>query len=107
AALGGQHHWLGDVGRAAGEPAPDDLLRPPVAVNVGRVHQVAAGLEEPVKLLVRPRLVGLDAERHRAQAQARHRAAASSQSSVLHTARLSAAAKREAYDWSTPSARPR
>jgi hypothetical protein len=40
-------------------------------------------------LLVRARLVGLHPERHRAQAQARHRATASSQSSIVHTARLS------------------
>src|SRR5690242_5323052 len=88
AALGGQHDRLGNVGRAAGEPAPDDLLGPSVAVHIGRIYEGAAGLEEPVDLLVRARLVGLHPERHRAQAQARHRATASSQSSIVHTARL-------------------
>src|SRR6185437_6574927 len=72
-----------------GEPAPDDLLGPSVAVHVGRVHERAAGLEEPVELLVSARLVALYPECHRAQAQARHRATASPQSSIVHTARLS------------------
>src|SRR6185437_11985004 len=72
-----------------GEPAPDDLLGPSFAVHVGRVHERAAGLEEPVELLVSARLVALYPECHRAQAQARHRATASPQSSIVHTARLS------------------
>ena len=88
-ALGGQHHALGDIGRAAGEPAADDLLRPPAAVYVGRVHHRAARLDEEVELLMRPGLVGLDAERHRSQAQARHRAATASQHAIVHKTSLS------------------
>ena len=87
-ALGGQHHGLGDIGRAACEPAADDLLRPPAAVHVRRVHHRATGLDEAVELLVRPALVRLGTERHRPQAQARHRAAAASQHAIVHKATL-------------------
>ena len=48
----------------------------PRGVDVGGVDQVAAGLEEPVELLVRPVLVGLVAEGHGAQREGRHDGAA-------------------------------
>jgi hypothetical protein len=73
-ALGGEHDAVPYVGGPRREPAADDLLGPAAAVDVGRVDEVAAGLDERVELRVRARLVGLRAERHRAQRQRRHRA---------------------------------
>jgi hypothetical protein len=84
AALGGQHHRLSDPGRPAGQPAADDLLRPPVAVHISRVDQRAARRNEMVKLLMRARLVSLHPEGHRSQAKGRHRAAAIPQGAIVH-----------------------
>ena len=54
------------------------------AVDVGGVDQRAAGLDEGVELRVRARLVGLVAERHRAEREGRHGAAAAPERAVLH-----------------------
>ena len=56
----------------------------PLAVDVGGVDQGAAGLDEDVELRVGPLLVGLAAERHRAERQGRHGAAAPPEVAVLH-----------------------
>src|SRR5258706_1178361 len=84
AAFRGQYHRLGDLGRPAREPAADDLLRPPVAVRIGRVNQRAARLNETVELLMRALLVSLPAEGHRPQAKGWHRAAAMPQPAIVH-----------------------
>ena len=72
AALGGEHDPVADVGRAGRQPAADDLLRGAAGVDVGGVDEGAAGLDERVELRVRALLVGLVAERHRAERVARH-----------------------------------
>ena len=84
AALGSQHHRLSDRGRPAGQPAADDLLRPPAAVGIGRVDQRAARGNETIELRMRARLVSLHAEGHGPQAKGRHRAAATPQSAIFH-----------------------
>ena len=84
APLGREHDLAAYLRRLLGEPAPDDLLRGAVAVDVGGVDQGAARLEEGVELRVRYALVGLGAERHRAERQGGHGAAASPKRAVLH-----------------------
>src|SRR5258708_3399381 len=84
AAFRGQSPRLGDLGRPAREPAADDLLRPPVAVRIGRVNQRAARLNETVELLMRALLVSLRAEGHGPKAKGGHRAAAMPQRAIVH-----------------------
>ena len=90
AALGGEHDPVTDLRRGLRQPAADDLLGRPCGVDVGRVDQVAAGLEEGVELLVRPRLVRLLAEGHRAEGQVGDGASAAPEGSVVHAATLPA-----------------
>src|SRR6266568_1835899 len=98
AALRGQHDRLGDVSRPAGEPAADDLLRHPGAVHIGRVDQGAARLGKTVDLRMRARLVRLRSEGHGPKAKARHRAAATPQSAIVHASTYAAPASRLARD---------
>src|SRR5580700_2979440 len=89
-ALRGQDYLLGDLGRAAGEPAADDLLSHPTAVHISRIDERPARLDKTVKLPMRARLVCLRAERHTPQAQTRHRAAAGTQSAIVHASTYAA-----------------
>ena len=82
--LGGEDDPVGHVAGSVGEPAPDDLLGDPGGVDVGGVDEGAARLDEPVELRVRPVLVGLVAERHRAEAELGDRTAAVAKGSVAH-----------------------
>ena len=90
-AFGGQHDGIGHARRAASQPAADDLLRPPVAVDVRGVDQRAARVGKAVQLPVRDRFVRLLAEGHGAEAEARHRTAAASQSAIFHASATYAA----------------
>jgi len=57
---------------ACRRPSPDDALGLAVGVDIGRVDQRAAGVDERVELTMRVGLVGLDAERHRAEREPGH-----------------------------------
>src|SRR5699024_4100810 len=83
AGLGGEHDVLRLLG-VGGQPATDDLLGDPGAVDVGGVEEVAADLDVGAHDLVGGRLVGLFAEGHRAQGQRRDDGAAAAQKSVVH-----------------------
>ena len=82
--LRGEHHRLGDVARAAGEPASDDLLRSTGRVDVRSIDQRPACFGKAIELGVRNGLIGFGAERHRAEAQVGHGATAVTESAVLH-----------------------
>ena len=66
------------------EPATNDLLGHAVGVHIGRVDQVAAGLYEPVELVVGGDFVGLGSEGHGSQRQRRDTGAARAQRAVFH-----------------------
>ena len=90
-----------------GEPAADDLLRHAGGVHVGGVDQRAAGLDEPVELLVRAGLVGLGAEGHRAEASSDTAQPLRPEGSVVH-AHVSTAPPRAAAGFpAEPTSMPR
>ena len=64
--------------------AAGDLLRHALAVDVGGVDEVAAGVDEAVDDLLARGLVGLVAERHRAEAELRDACAGAAELAVFH-----------------------
>jgi hypothetical protein len=70
APLCGDHNLLAVPG-VRRDPAPDDLLRGPFAVHVGRVDEIAARFDVVAKDGVRRRLVGLRAKGHGSQSERR------------------------------------
>jgi hypothetical protein len=68
--LGGDDQLVGESG-VVGEPASDDALGLATAIDVCGLDEVAIGLDERVELFAGVGLVGLLAECHGAQAQAR------------------------------------
>ena len=90
-ALGGQHHRLGDVGRAAANQRPmiSSDRPPPYTSAVSTMR--AARLDEAVELLDARRPRRSRRRTSSCPGQARHRAAAVSQCPVFHGARLPSA----------------
>ena len=88
-AFGRENHAIGDIGRSAGEPASDDLLRLTPAVYVGRIDQGAAHLDEAIKLFMGAGFVGFDAKRHGSQAERGYGATAAPESAIVHIPFLS------------------
>ena len=73
-----------DLVALARDRAAGDLLGHALAVDVGGVDEVAAGVDEAVDDLLARRLVGLVAEGHRAEAELRDACAGATELAVFH-----------------------
>ena len=71
------------AGRSASQ-RPMYLLGDPGRIDIGGVHQGAAGLDEGIQLRVRSGLVGFRAECHGAERESGHGAAAAAEGAIFH-----------------------